>query len=366
MIDVSVVIPVYNIEKYLKETLESVIKQTKSDIEIICVDDGSTDSSKDILYEYAQKDSRIKIFEQENSGAGVARNIGFKQASGKYVAFLDSDDIYELDMLEKMYDKAEKHHLDVVVCRSDKFTDCMDNAVSNNGCIKKYLLPAQEVFSSFDIKKNFFMVFIWWPWDKLFRKKHIEQLALEFQGLRTTNDLFFVASAVVAADRIACIDEVLAHHRVGNKHTLSVTREKSWDCFKIALDALKEFLIYKELYPRFKRDFINYCLHFSLWHLETLKGKSFFLLYKKLGQEWFKDLGLLEEPISYYYDRGLYRMMKYIVNNRLCNRVERTLIKKNSINNVYYDTYILYLKLRIYYKGYGLKRTIKKIYDRVM
>ena len=366
MIDISVVIPVYNIEKHLDETLSSVIKQTKSDIEIICVDDGSTDSSKDILYKFALSDSRIKVIDQVNSVAGIARNTGLKHATGKYVAFLDSDDVYEIDMLEKMYDKAEKYNLDVVVCRSDKFTNTIDDAVSNNGCIKKYLLPEQEVFSSFDIKKNFFMIFIWWPWDKLFKKAHIEKLAIEFQGLRTTNDLFFVAASVVAADRISYIDDVLVHHRVGNKHTLSVTREKSWDCFKIALDKLKEFLVDKDLYLRFQRDFINYCLHFSLWHLETITGKSFFLLYEKLGQEWFKELEMLKQPISFYYDRGLYRMMINISNNRVLFNSDNKAEINNIANKLYYQIYIIYIKTRIYYCGYGLKRTIKKIFDRIV
>lgn len=92
MAKVSVIIPVYNVEPYLKQCMDSVVGQTLKDIEIICVDDGSTDGSLDILKEYATEDSRIQIIEQKNAGAGAARNNGMRHATGKYLSFLDSDD----------------------------------------------------------------------------------------------------------------------------------------------------------------------------------------------------------------------------------------------------------------------------------
>ena len=99
MVKISVIIPVYNVEKYLKESLESVVNQTLNDIEIICIDDGSTDSSPSILKEYQNNDERFIIINQENSGPGAARNRGIKEAKGKYTYFLDSDDYLELDAL---------------------------------------------------------------------------------------------------------------------------------------------------------------------------------------------------------------------------------------------------------------------------
>lgn len=102
-VKVSVIIPVYNSEAYLKECLDSVVHQTLQDIEIICVDDGSTDASMDILQKYAQKDERFRILEQQHLGGGAARNLGLKEAEGEYLSFLDSDDYFELDMLQKIY-----------------------------------------------------------------------------------------------------------------------------------------------------------------------------------------------------------------------------------------------------------------------
>ena len=121
MVKVSVIIPVYNVEPYLKQCMDSVVGQTLKDIEIICVDDGSTDGSLDILREYAAEDNRIQIIEQKNAGAGAARNNGMRHATGKYLSFLDSDDFFEPRMLEKAYDLAEKDQADFVAYKSDQY-----------------------------------------------------------------------------------------------------------------------------------------------------------------------------------------------------------------------------------------------------
>ena len=115
---VSVIIPVYNVEKYLSECLDSVVNQTLKDIEIICVNDGSPDGSAEILEEYAQKDNRIKVITQENRGVSEARNSGLKIASGEYIAFLDSDDYIDLKFFEQLYKRGIESNSDVVVCEN--------------------------------------------------------------------------------------------------------------------------------------------------------------------------------------------------------------------------------------------------------
>ena len=102
MVKISVVIPVYNVEKYLEQCLDSVIAQSFEDIEVICVNDGSTDSSLEILKRYANNDSRIKIISQKNKGAGAARNVGIENAAGEYVYFMDSDDYLNADAFERL------------------------------------------------------------------------------------------------------------------------------------------------------------------------------------------------------------------------------------------------------------------------
>ena len=107
-IKISIIVPVYNVEKYLRECLDSLINQTLEDIEIICVNDGSTDSSPQILEEYASRDSRIRVFHQENQGVSVAYNYGIKQVKGKYFTIVDSDDWIREDSCELLYETIEK------------------------------------------------------------------------------------------------------------------------------------------------------------------------------------------------------------------------------------------------------------------
>ena len=112
---VSVIIPVYNTAEFLRQCLDSIVNQTLQDIEIICVDDGSTDASLDILHEYASNDSRITILTQQNKGAGVARNTGMQIAHGEYLAFFDSDDFFDLRLFEKVTRKADATNADIVL-----------------------------------------------------------------------------------------------------------------------------------------------------------------------------------------------------------------------------------------------------------
>lgn len=123
---ISVIIPVYNVEKYLKECLNSVINQPFNDIEIICINDGSTDSSLEILNKYAQKDNRIKVISQKNSGLACSRNTGLVQAKGEYVFFLDSDDYLKPDILGKLYDAAQKFNADILMSKCKAFADDND------------------------------------------------------------------------------------------------------------------------------------------------------------------------------------------------------------------------------------------------
>lgn len=326
---VSIIVPVYNAEEYLEESLNSIINQTLTDVEIILVDDGSTDKSLAILRKYASMDPRIKILHEENKGAGAARNYGMNHAIGEYLLFLDCDDIIEKNMIEEMWRISETNNLDVLVCRSDQFNCITHKVDSCPWTIRNDLLPEKKVFSSSDIKKGFFDIFIWWPWDKLFRKNLVDKLHLQFQELRTTNDLFFVSTAVLAALRVSYTNEILIHHRVDDVKSLSNTREKSWNNFLFALDALEKFLKAKGLYKQFKQDFINYVLSFSLWHLETLRGNSIGLLYNALRNKWYLKFGVLSEDKGYFYNEEHYDKLQNIINLDL----EQYLIQRLDLAN---------------------------------
>jgi len=313
---VSVIMPVYNVENYLRQCLDSVINQTLRDIEIICIDDQSTDGSLGILKDYAAIDPRIRIITQKNAGAGAARNTGLKVAKGEYLSFLDSDDFFELDMLEKAYHACSTNNLDFVVFRSDKFDNDSKTYIPLYYSIRKDLLPDKKVFNYRDIPKDLFMVFVGWAWDKLYSHEFVVSNNLLFQEQRTTNDLLFVFTALVKAKRIMVINDILVHHRTNIGSSLSTTREKSWQCFYNALLALKEELIKSGIYEEIEQSYINYALHFSLWNLNTIEGPAFKELYNSLRTEIFNELGIIKYNKSYFWNKREYKQFQHIMANK--------------------------------------------------
>lgn len=136
---ISIIVPIYNVENYLRRCLDSLINQSLTDIEIILVNDGSPDRSYLICDEYAKLDSRIKVINKENEGLGLARNRGLEVAVGEYIAFVDSDDFVELDMYKKLYDSAQSNGSDVVFCNFNEFS------------VNKVVYPNMEVSTSFEL-----------------------------------------------------------------------------------------------------------------------------------------------------------------------------------------------------------------------
>ena len=303
---VSVIIPVYNVEKYLNQCLDSVIAQTLTDIEIICVNDSSTDGSLGILEEYEKKDKRIRVVTQPNSGAGAARNRGLSMASGKYLSFLDSDDFFEPDMLELAYQKAEEDSADFVVFNSNQYYTDKGKFVEVSWTLREKEIPPYTPFSHRQMTDNIFKVFVGWAWDKLYNKEFVEKNHLLFQEQRTSNDMLFVFSAVALAKRISIVNKVLAHQRRDATDSLSKPRENSWHCFYDALTALRERLKAEGLFKEMEKDYINYALHFSLWNINTLAEPTRTTLIDKMNAEWYAELGIKGKPKDYFYNKKEY------------------------------------------------------------
>lgn len=314
---VSVIMAVYNVEMYLRQCMESVVNQTLQDIEIICVDDGSTDKSLSVLKEYESRDQRVRVYTQENNGAGAARNLGLKYAAGEYLSFLDSDDFFELDMLEKAYERITASQAQIVVFRSDQYREDLKEFLQVSWTLRKNELPPYRPINYRNMNGNVFKVFVGWAWDKLFEKKYIDELGIRFQEQRTSNDMLFVFSAVAFAERIEILDEVLAHQRRNNPNSLSNTREKSWDCFYNALTALRVALENHGNFWEYEQDYINYALHFSLWNLDTITGDKKGILYEKLKKDWFRELGVKGKKEKYFYNKGEYQKYQRIMKNTL-------------------------------------------------
>ena len=310
---VSVIIPCYNAEKNLAQCIDSICGQTLEQIQIICVDDGSADSTLEILRKYQERDPRVLVIRQQNAGAGAARNAGLRQATGTYLSFLDADDFFEPDMLEKAVAAAEKWQADYVVYRADRYYPGKNRYEAMPWALRNADIPPYMPFSYRQLTDNVFLSFVGWAWDKLYRRSFVEEQGLRFQEQRTTNDMLFVFSALICAKRIGVIQDVLAHQRRGAGDTLSVTREKSWHCFYDALTALRDRLVREGVFRELEQDFINYSLHFSLWNLNTLAEPTHTLLRQKLCEEWFAALGITGKPESYFYNHAEYAQYRKLV-----------------------------------------------------
>lgn len=311
-VDVSVIIPMYNAEENVSRCLEEVLGQTLRNLEVICVDDGSIDGTADLLDQWAARDSRIKVLHQENGGAGAARNAGLAIARGVYLSFLDVDDRFRSSMLERAYSVAREADLDVVVFRADHFYPEEGRYDSIPWSITERLLPSKRPFAGLDVERDVFKLFVGWAWDKLFKASFVKDNGLRFQEIRTTNDLLFTFSSVVKAERIDVIHDVLVHH-VKSSGTLSVTREKSWNCFYRALCALRDQLKSWGLYERFERDYLNYCIHAILWNVSTLAEPTRAKLIEMLSSDWVEDLGIMGHGDSFYYHKKEYEQLRQLL-----------------------------------------------------
>lgn len=301
---VSVIIPVYNTERYLSECLDSVVNQTLKDIEIICVDDGSTDGSLAILREYESKDHRIKILTQEKSNAGEARNFGLSQAKGMYLSFLDADDFFELTMLEHMYACAQNRNADIVVCEMKQFFDASGEYVCVDWHIRKDLLPTKSVFSFRDIQRNAFRCIVSYAWDKLIKRDLVIENVLHFQSQPVYNDAVFIYKAMISAGSITVLDECLVYYRKrSSKDAVTNSRYEHIDCVYSVLRELKDHLIKIGLYERYKRDFACYAIHMmNHTYSSSINDPAVIKEIRNNYLLWLVEFDIVGHQAYYYYE----------------------------------------------------------------
>lgn len=320
---ISVITTIYNGENYLRECLDSILGQSLKEIEIICIDDASKDTTSTILKEYEKKDLRIKIITNaKNYGAGASRNIGFKASKGKYVIFLDVDDYFEMDMLEQAFKRAEEYMADICIFKENSFR----TSINGKRVFEDYpysqvfleKLGERKYFPPEEIKDVLFNLWNGWAWDKLFRRDFISEKKLEFQELETTNDGYFVHSALASAKRITYLNNIYVHHRINVKTSLSSRRDHSWNCCYLYLKKLKSFLINSDKFKIFEMSFVNWAANFLRWNFETLNEKSrkdFFAALKEymLDEFCFLDYeqSIFYNVLDYWFIRRIYECKFY-------------------------------------------------------
>ncbi len=258
MVSISIIMPLYNAAKYLEESLKSVRNQTFTDYELICIDDASTDATMDILQSFQNKDNRIRIFtNEEHSGAAVSRNRGVEEAKGRYITFLDGDDIFEEEMLECAYEAAEEYHTDVILF-------ALAPASSENIYEKQrvghsdtfYTRYGHETFQMKDYMSYEFGHFQLCVEGKLILREFIVSNDLEFQNLSCANDVYFICMAMLLAKRMLYLrdDRVMVYQREHNEPTrISYDRDPkcTYMAFLHIMEELKKRDKFSEVYQHF-------------------------------------------------------------------------------------------------------------------
>ena len=218
---VSVVIPCYNVENFLRECLDSVVNQTLRDIEIICVNDGSTDTTLSILQEYADRDSRIRIIDKKNSGYGDSMNRGFDTAEGEYLGIVESDDFAEPDMFERLYESASKHRLDV--CKAGFFQYSSVPEIKNVPILSAARIAGKNIFcptTDFPSsqKQAAFFKATAAIWAGIYRRDFIRENNIRFNPTpgASYQDVGFSFKVWAKAKRVQFLNCCLLHYRVDN------------------------------------------------------------------------------------------------------------------------------------------------------
>ena len=234
---VSIIVPVYNVEKYLEKCLDSLVNQTLKEIEIIVVNDGTKDNSQEIIDKYTKKyPKKVKGYIKENGGLSSARNYGLKYAKGDYIAFVDSDDYVELDMYEKMYNKAINNNYDIVVC---DFIELDEEG--NNKIYKKSNLG----YSNNDIKN--YLISAPMAWSRLYKKNIFDKLIFE-EGI-FYEDLNLTPLLVLETNNIGFVEEGLYYYlqRFGSIMKQKQFNERLLDIFKVLQ---KNYDLLNDKYPK--------------------------------------------------------------------------------------------------------------------
>ncbi|MBR1803014.1 MAG: glycosyltransferase family 2 protein [Clostridia bacterium] len=313
---ITVIIPVYNVESYLKECIESVMAQTFQNLEIILIDDGSTDNSGKICNEYEKKDQRIKVFHQENKGLSGARNTGLRNATGKYIMFIDSDDKFENNACEVMYREIEKTDADYIIGNYINMDDDGTKWEKPVFFLEKY----QEMKLSIkDYEKSFYLMNSS-VWNKIFRKSFLDQLGVEFEERIPAEDAVFTTYCFIKSNRVFYIPTVIYQYR--QRYTNSISN----NCSKKYFDGINK--AYRMIYENFRDN--NELEYYRYFYAKSMN----YMMYKfidstKLTKE--ERIQILDE-MRWFYELGItihiptiLKSVQYIIESIVEKDYEQTL-----------------------------------------
>lgn len=346
----SVIIPVYNVAEYLAECLTSVCNQTLIDIEIICVNDGSTDNSGDILQDFAKQDTRIQIINQENAGLSAARNTGLKYATGEYITFLDSDDWVALDYYETLYKSAKENDADIAVGNVIYYYhDCWfewggatRNSFGDNMLIIERMEHKKRLLQSCAV------------WNKIYKRNLIFDNSLQFYHGKMVEDFPFTFMSVALADKIVCCPFTFLYYRQRQTSIMydpAKQARNAWDVldnYKTLLSELENTKIpNKEFYKRVLGTFAVQNL-FAWSERLPKKQKG---VYEKAIAEYARQFNKFDVHVSDIYFNKLIKTLKSVLYRKPLGKTGNshkieykicgiTVLKLKNKNNTRYKAYL--------------------------
>lgn len=350
MVKISVVIPVYNAKDFLYESIPSLLNQTLTDIELICVNDGSKDNSLEILNEFARKDNRIKVIDKENGGCGSARNTALDNATGDYIYFFDPDDKIPENALHETYNSAVKNNSDMVIFKANIFDE---NGITNQKTFFNLQRTLKDVgnfedyvFDYHEVKKHV-LKGGFAPWAKLYKKEFLDQYDdFRFDIGLAFDDVPFHVKSMLRARRISFINKFLYHYRVDNPNSVNTTSSNGFDIFKI-IDIVKEFLVNEGYFEEFKYEFYEFEVNHTLLYIISTDSNEYYSIarerFSKIDHNYIesknslKKFKLVMEIEDYYEFKLKYQELLFTIEkneiikqfNKLKNK-NYNLIKENN------------------------------------
>ncbi len=353
---VSIIIPFNNVETYIEQCLNSVVNQTLKDIEIICIDDASTDSSKEIVKRFMSEDARIKLIEiPQRNGQGFARNRAIEIAQGEYIGFVDSDDWVEEDMFELLYNSAKENDNDITICQAREYDDINEKYILTDYYSLSHLeRMGNSVFAPEDIKNELLDINVV-LWNKIYKKTYLDEIGEKFPEGFIYEDLPFFFGTFLPANRVQIVWKNLYIYRVNRKNsTMQQFNNKILDrvpMVSLTFEKMKKYDFLNDMKMQIQAWIIN-----DLFHRYTLLKehyqKEFFFMMKKV----FQSLEI--ENIEDLYWARVYHFQGYLLvlnnnfedfnqkvfneyldfhemENRLCSKITSTQEVDEKISKVY-------------------------------
>ena len=331
----SIIMPAYNVKKYIDEAVMSIKNQSFADFECIIVDDGSTDGGVEAVANLIKDDTRFSVIKQKNGGLSNARNNGFKAARGQYVLFLDSDDLFELDLLEAIHTKLQESPVDIVVFNHT----VLDDITGHKSSIVHDFAPVRDKkqFTAKQISDKAFNIFGNQVWTKAFRRDLLVENALVFdEKLKRAEDIPFTNPALLLAKSIAVVDEGLVAYRVNRGDSNSDRLAAYYKDIFVSLGKVYDTLIALKVLDVFHKSFQNLFMENMYYNLNALVGTDAFKDEFKLAKRYAKEYKVTAKADDYLHEQ-LYSvstiiltqepfdMLTYIITND-----KRTLTEKQT------------------------------------